>query len=70
MNSTAKDQYQSALPHGAFEEVFPRRLFSSAVLWETVLQGMDWEFSRNMTVVRDGETLDHHQQCAFWTKRV
>ncbi|WP_236860682.1 hypothetical protein [Candidatus Reidiella endopervernicosa] len=24
---------------------------------ETVLQGMDWKFSRNMTVVRDGERL-------------
>ncbi len=50
------DQFQPALPHGAIEEVFPDVFFVSGAM-ETVLQGMDWKFSRNMTVVRDGEHL-------------
>ncbi len=45
-----------ALAHGPIEEVFPDVFFVSGAM-ETVLQGMDWEFSRNMTVVRDGERL-------------
>jgi hypothetical protein len=50
------DQFPPALPHGAIEEVFPDVFFVSGAM-ETVLQGMDWKFSRNMTVVRDGERL-------------
>lgn len=50
------DQFPPALAHGAIEEVFPEVFFVSGAM-ETVLQGMDWKFSRNMTVVRDGERL-------------
>lgn len=50
------DQFLPALPHGSIEEVFPDIFFVSGAM-ETVLQDMDWQFSRNMTVVRDGERL-------------
>ncbi|MBV1787618.1 hypothetical protein KQ940_06075 [Marinobacterium sp. D7] len=50
------DQFPPALSHGRIEEVFPDVFFVSGSM-ETVLQGMDWQFSRNMTVVRDGERL-------------
>jgi len=50
------DQFQPALAHGAIEEVFPDVFFVSGAM-ETELQGMDWKFSRNMTVVRDGDRL-------------
>lgn len=49
-------QFPPALSHGAIEEVFSDVFFVSGAM-ETVLQGMDWKFSRNMTVVRDGERL-------------
>lgn len=50
------DQFQPALSHGTIEEVFPDVFFVSGAM-ETVLQEVDWKFSRNMTVVRDGERL-------------
>ncbi len=50
------EQFQPALSHGAIQEVFPDVFFVSGAM-ETVLQGMDWKFSRNMTVVKDGERL-------------
>ncbi|MEH6650667.1 MAG: hypothetical protein V7707_11630 [Motiliproteus sp.] len=50
------DHFLPALPHGSIEEVFPDIFFVSGAM-ETVLQDMDWQFSRNMTVVRDGERL-------------
>jgi hypothetical protein len=50
------DQFPPALSHGNIEEVFPDVFFVSGAM-ETVLQGIDWKFSRNMTVVRDGERL-------------
>lgn len=49
-------QFPPALPHGPLEEVFPDVFFVTGTM-ETVLQDMDWKFSRNMTVVRDGERL-------------
>jgi hypothetical protein len=49
-------QFPPALQHGSIEEVFPDVFFVSGAM-ETVLQEMDWKFSRNMTVVRDGERL-------------
>jgi hypothetical protein len=49
-------QFPPALSHGAIEEVFPDVFFVSGAM-ETVLQDIDWKFSRNMTVVRDGERL-------------
>lgn len=50
------DQFPPALSHGTLEEVFPDVFFVSGAM-ETVLQDLDWKFSRNMTVVRDGERL-------------
>jgi len=50
------DQFPPALPHGNLEEVFADVFFVSGAM-EAVLQGMDWKFSRNMTVVRDGDRL-------------
>ncbi|UTW02080.1 hypothetical protein KDX31_11995 [Amphritea atlantica] len=50
------DQFPEVLAHGAIEEVFPDIFFVRGAM-ETVLQGMDWQFSRNMTVVRDAERL-------------
>jgi hypothetical protein len=49
-------QFPPALSHGSIEEVFPDVFFVSGSM-ETVLQEMDWKFSRNMTVVRDGDRL-------------
>jgi hypothetical protein len=49
-------QFPPALSHGSIEEVFSDVFFVSGTM-ETVLQEMDWKFSRNMTVVRDGERL-------------
>ncbi|MFW1678168.1 hypothetical protein ACFVYJ_10350 [Pontibacter sp. JAM-7] len=49
-------QCPPALSHGSLVEVFPDVFFVSGAM-ETVLQGLDWQFSRNMTVVRDGERL-------------
>lgn len=48
--------FPPALAHGPIKEVFPDIFFVSGAM-ETVLQQMDWAFSRNMTVVRDGERL-------------
>lgn len=50
------DQFPPALPHGSIDEIFPGLFFVSGAM-ETVLQDMEWKFSRNMTVVRDGERL-------------
>jgi hypothetical protein len=50
------NDFPPALPHGKLEEVFPDVFFVSGAM-ETVLQGMDWKFSRNMTVVREGDRL-------------
>lgn len=50
------DALPPALPHGALEEVFPDVFFVTGAM-QTVLMGADWHFSRNMTVVRDGDAL-------------
>ena len=50
------DQFPPALAHGSLEEVFPDVFFVSGTI-ETILQEMDWKFSRNMIVVREGERL-------------
>jgi hypothetical protein len=44
------------LEHGKLEEVFPDVFFVTGSM-KTVLMGGDWHFSRNMTVVRDGDVL-------------
>jgi hypothetical protein len=45
-----------ALPHGRIEEVFPDVFFVTGTM-KTVLMGAHWHFSRNMTIVRDGDAL-------------
>ncbi|MYM64902.1 hypothetical protein [Pseudomaricurvus sp. HS19] len=56
MDRLSAAQFPPALGHGPVEEIFPNVFFVTGAM-ETVLQGMDWAFSRNMTVVRDGERL-------------
>ncbi len=48
--------FPRALAHGAIEEVFSDVFFVSGAM-ETVLMDLDWKFSRNMTIIRDGERL-------------
>lgn len=50
------DAFPPALPHGPLEEIFPGIFFVTGAM-ETCLLDMDWRFSRNMTVVRDGDRL-------------
>ncbi len=50
------DQFPPALQHGSIDEVFPGVFFVSGAM-ETVLMDIDWKFSRNMAVVRDGDRL-------------
>ena len=49
-------RFPPALPHGELDEVFGDVFFVSGMM-KTVLLNADWQFSRNMTVVRDGESL-------------
>jgi len=48
--------FPPALAHSAIEEILPD-LFVVSGAMETVLMDMDWQFSRNMTIVRDGKRL-------------
>lgn len=50
------DALPPALPHGELEEVFPDVFFVTGTM-KTVLMNAPWHFSRNMTVVRDGDAL-------------
>lgn len=50
------DQFPPTLSHSAIAEVFTNVFFVSGAM-ETVLMDMDWQFSRNMIVVRDGGRL-------------
>lgn len=50
------DEFAPALPHGPLEEVFPGIFFVTGSM-KTMLMGAHWHFSRNMTVVRDGDAL-------------
>jgi len=56
MNQPETSLYPGALAHGAIEEVFQDVFFVTGAM-ETVLMDLDWQFSRNMTIVRDGERL-------------
>ncbi|WP_439136258.1 hypothetical protein [Pseudomaricurvus sp.] len=56
MESRPSTLLPPALPHGAIEEVFTDVFIVSGTM-ETVLMDTDWQFSRNMTVVREGERL-------------
>jgi hypothetical protein len=50
------DQLPPALPHGQLREIFAGVFFVSGAM-ETVLRGVHWHFSRNMTVVRERDAL-------------
>ena len=50
------DQLPPALPHGNLAEMFPDVFFVTGTM-KTVLVGADWQFNRNMTVVREGGAL-------------
>jgi hypothetical protein len=45
-----------ALPHGQLQEIFPDVFFVTGAMI-TVLNGAHWQFSRNMTVVREDDVL-------------
>lgn len=48
--------FHPVLPHGPLEEVFEDVFFVTGTTRPTFF-GLDWQFSRNMTVVRDGDAL-------------
>jgi hypothetical protein len=50
------DQLPPALPHGPLAEIFPDVFFVTGMM-KTVLMDAPWQFSRNMTVVRDNGAL-------------
>ena len=50
------DQLPPALPHSNLAEMFPDVFFVTGTM-KTVLMGADWQFNRNMTVVREGGAL-------------
>jgi hypothetical protein len=50
------DQLPPALPHGPLREIFAGVFFVTGMM-KTILMGSDWQFSRNMVAVRDGEAL-------------
>jgi hypothetical protein len=50
------DDFPPALPHGHIKPVFDN-VFTVTGAMETVLMGMDWAFSRNMIIVREGDRL-------------
>ncbi|MEM9454311.1 MAG: hypothetical protein AAGF11_09040 [Myxococcota bacterium] len=49
-------EHSAALPHGALDEIFPHIFFVTGT-FRSVFNGTPLEFSRNMTVVRDGDAL-------------
>lgn len=48
--------FPPSLPHGPIEAIFDDVFFVTGTTRPTFF-GMDWQFSRNMTVVRDGDSL-------------
>ncbi len=49
-------EFAAALPHGEFSEMFPNVFFVTGTSKPTFM-GASWQFSRNMTVVREGDAL-------------
>lgn len=49
-------EFAAAMPHGAIEEVFPDVFFVTGTMRAEFFGSM-WQFSRNMTVVREGNDL-------------
>ena len=50
------EELPPALPHGKIEEIFPDVFFVTGAM-KTILMGRHWHFSRNMTIVREGDQL-------------
>ena len=48
--------YHPAMPHGSIQEVFPDVFFVTGTM-RAEFFGTMWQFSRNMTIVRDGGAL-------------
>ncbi len=48
--------FNDVMPHGPIQELFPDVFFVTGTM-KAEFFGSDWQFSRNMTVVREGETL-------------
>ena len=49
-------EYHPAMPHGPIEEVFPD-VFHVTGTMKAEFFGSNWQFNRNMTIVRDGDRL-------------
>jgi hypothetical protein len=49
-------EFPRAEPHGPLQELFPDVFFVTGTM-STVFDGVGWQFSRNMTVVRDNGAL-------------
>ncbi len=49
-------EYHPAMPHGPIQEVFPDVFFVTGTMRNEFFGAM-WQFSRNMTIVRDGGDL-------------
>lgn len=56
MDKPGNTTFPQALTHGAIQEVFQDVFLVSGAM-ETVLMDLDWQFSRNMIIVRDGDRL-------------
>ena len=54
--ASSDSAFHPALPHGPIEQVFEHVFFVTGTTRPTFF-GLDWQFSRNMTIVRDGEAL-------------
>lgn len=50
------DQFKPALDHGSLQELFPNVFFVTGAM-ETVLMEKEWQFSRNMVVIKSQERL-------------
>lgn len=50
------DAFPPAMPHGALEELYPDVFFVTGTM-QAELMGSNWQFSRNMIVVREGRDL-------------
>jgi hypothetical protein len=48
--------FPAALPHGPIEELFPGVFFVTGAM-QAEFFGSQWQFSRNMTVVKEGDAL-------------
>ncbi len=55
-NANSSYVFTPVMPHGKLEEVFPGVFFVTGTT-RPHFQGQPWQFSRNMTVVRDGGDL-------------